>query len=70
MNLSLEANANDSTGFQDDKDIPAWARGAVAAIKRMGYMKGKGSNHFDPSARTKRAEAVTVLLKLLTQRSN
>ncbi|MCD9026426.1 GLUG motif-containing protein [Cohnella silvisoli] len=61
--LSLEANV--PTGFADDRDIPAWAKGAVAAIKKIGYIEGKGSNKFDPHAQMTRAEAVTVLLKVL-----
>lgn len=65
--LYLEENS--STGFADDKDIPEWAKGAVAAIKKSGYIEGKGSNKFDPNAKMTRAEAVTVLLKLLEQKS-
>lgn len=63
--LALEANA--STGFTDDKDIPQWAKGAVAAAKKLGYLGGRGAGKFDPQAGTTRAEAVTVLLKLLAQ---
>ncbi|QMV41263.1 S-layer homology domain-containing protein [Cohnella cholangitidis] len=65
--LSLEANA--STGFADDKDIPKWAKGAIAAINKIGYLQGKGSNRFDPNVGATRAEAVTVLLKLLAHKS-
>ncbi|SED06819.1 S-layer homology domain-containing protein [Paenibacillus sp. GP183] len=67
LGQSNEANA--VTGFTDDKDIPVWAKGAVAAIKKQGLVEGKGSNAFDPNGNTTRAEAVTVLLKLLTQKN-
>lgn len=61
--LSLEVNA--ATGFADDKNIPLWAKGAVAAIKKLELVKGKGLNEFDPEASTTRAEAVTVLMRIL-----
>jgi hypothetical protein len=65
--LSLETNA--ATGFEDDRDIPAWAKGAVSVIKKHGLIQGKGSNEFDPTAGTTRAEAVTVLMRMLAQKS-
>ncbi|MBH5316418.1 S-layer homology domain-containing protein [Paenibacillus sp. GSMTC-2017] len=59
--LSLEVNV--STDFADDNEIPVWAKGAVAAIKKLGFIEGNGSNLFKPAANTTRAEALTVLLK-------
>ncbi|MCC3372633.1 InlB B-repeat-containing protein [Cohnella sp. REN36] len=59
----LEANAE--TGFADDKDIPAWAKGAVSALRKLGLAEGKGANRFDPSGKMTRAEAVNVLLNLM-----
>jgi len=67
LNLTLETNA--ATSFGDDKDIPAWAKDAVAALKEMGIIDGKGRNKFDPQGRTSRAEAVTVLLNMKAQMS-
>ncbi|MFD2330887.1 InlB B-repeat-containing protein [Cohnella sp. GCM10020058] len=58
-----------ATGFADDKDIPDWAKGAVAAMKKLGIIEGKGANRFAPGDKATRAEAVTVLLKMLEQRS-
>ncbi|WP_130613722.1 S-layer homology domain-containing protein [Cohnella abietis] len=46
----------------NDKDIPAWAKGAVGALNKLELVSGKGGNRFDPKATTTRAEAVTVLL--------
>ncbi|GGD88803.1 S-layer homology domain-containing protein [Paenibacillus nasutitermitis] len=61
----LTTQENTSTGFADDKDIPAWAKGAVAAMKQLGLITGKGGNAFAPAANTTRAEAVAVLLNML-----
>ncbi|BBH22467.1 hypothetical protein Back11_38120 [Paenibacillus baekrokdamisoli] len=65
--LKLASESNSSTGFADDKDIPSWAKGAVGALKKFGLLEGKGGNKFDPTATATRAEAVTVILKMLTQ---
>lgn len=65
--LDLKIPSNTETGFADDKDIPAWAKGAVAAVKELGLVQGKGAGRFAPKGETTRAEAVTVLLKMLTQ---
>ncbi|NRF95879.1 S-layer homology domain-containing protein [Paenibacillus frigoriresistens] len=67
--LGQPVEANTLTGFADDKDIPAWAKGAVAAMKKLGIIEGKGTNEFAPGDQTTRAEAVTVLLKMLAQKS-
>lgn len=58
-----------ASGFADDKDIPEWAKGAVAAMKKLGIVDGKGANQFAPGGKTTRAEAVTVLLKMQAQKS-
>ncbi|MFC5469008.1 S-layer homology domain-containing protein [Cohnella suwonensis] len=63
LNLSIDANA--ATGFADDEQIPAWAKGAVDAIQKHGLVKGKSSGEFDPLGKTTRAEAVTVLLHMV-----
>ncbi|CAK4844825.1 unnamed protein product [Aphanomyces euteiches] len=67
--LGLSSGATEASGFADDKDIPDWAKGAVAAIKNLGIIEGKGANQFAPGDKTTRAEAVTVLLKMLEQKS-
>ncbi|MGG1634371.1 S-layer homology domain-containing protein [Paenibacillus sp. NRS-1760] len=60
---SSETNA--VTGFVDEDKIPTWARGSVAYVKQAGIIQGKGGNTFAPQDNATRAEAVTVLLKLL-----
>ncbi|RUT29017.1 hypothetical protein EJP77_16585 [Paenibacillus zeisoli] len=62
--LGQSAGAVSSTGFVDDKNIPAWAKSAVAALKQLAIIQGKGLNEFAPANTTTRAEAVTVLLKM------
>ncbi|WP_438350401.1 S-layer homology domain-containing protein [Paenibacillus sp. FA6] len=65
LGLSKEMDA--VTGFADDKDIPLWAKGAAAELKKLGLIEGRATNKFVPNGNTTRAEAVTVLLKLLMQ---
>ncbi len=65
--LGLSLNSSSTMGFTDEEAIPVWARSAVSAVKELGIINGKGNNQFDPNAGTTRAEAVTVLLKILDQ---
>ncbi|MDI4644476.1 polysaccharide lyase family 8 super-sandwich domain-containing protein [Cohnella hashimotonis] len=62
--LSLTPEAA-SAGFTDDRDIPAWAVGAAAEMKKLGIMQGKGGNGFFPNDVATRAETVAVLLRML-----
>ncbi|WP_438449072.1 cadherin-like beta sandwich domain-containing protein [Gorillibacterium sp. sgz5001074] len=66
--LGLPADASTATGFADDGDIPAWAKNAVASLKKLGLMTGRGGDEFAPNGETTRAEAVTVLLKIAAQK--
>ncbi|GBG07275.1 hypothetical protein PAT3040_01823 [Paenibacillus agaridevorans] len=63
LGLSLEAVS--TMGFADDQDIPAWGKAAVAAAKQAGIMKGQLDNRFNPNGLATRAEALTVILRLL-----
>ncbi|TVY01885.1 cadherin-like beta sandwich domain-containing protein [Paenibacillus cremeus] len=65
--LGLAVENGTITGFADDKAIPVWAKGAVAAIQKQKLVDGKGANEFDPAAPATRAEAVTVLLNMQEQ---
>ncbi|OPH56919.1 hypothetical protein BC351_26240 [Paenibacillus ferrarius] len=67
MSLPIEADA--VTDFADDKDIPTWAKGSVANVKQAGIVQGKDANQFAAQDHATRAEAVTILLKLLAQKS-
>ncbi|WP_179097628.1 S-layer homology domain-containing protein [Paenibacillus sp. FSL H7-0331] len=66
--LGLAIEADSATGFADDKNVPAWSKSAVAAMKKQRLVEGKGDNEFAPMTPTTRAEAVTVLLNMLTQK--
>lgn len=56
------------TGFADDKEIPAWAKGAVAEMQEQGLISGRDGNRFAPLETVTRAEAVTVILRLLDRK--
>ncbi|WP_186438394.1 InlB B-repeat-containing protein [Cohnella terricola] len=68
--LKLTIEKTDVTGFTDDKIIPEWARGAAAAMKNLGIIGGTGLNRFQADAEASRAEAVTVLLRMLEKAAN
>ncbi|MFX3631734.1 MAG: Ig-like domain-containing protein [Candidatus Pristimantibacillus sp.] len=65
--LMLPTEGIAATPFADDKAIPSWAKGSVAALKELDIVKGMGANEFNPSAQTTRAEAVIVLMNMLEQ---
>ncbi|WP_042203807.1 NEAT domain-containing protein [Paenibacillus camerounensis] len=53
--------------FSDLADIPAWARPYVAAAEQAGLVSGKGGNRYAAGDYATRAEAVSLLVKLLEQ---
>ncbi len=55
----------DYTDFSDDKNIDKKYRKAVKKATKLGFIRGKGKNLFDPKGITTRAEALVVLEKLL-----
>ncbi|NBD23549.1 S-layer homology domain-containing protein [Paenibacillus glycinis] len=57
------------TSFADDNNIAAWAKGSVFYVQQAGLMQGKGNNRFAPQDKATRAETVTVLLKLIAEKS-
>jgi len=61
--LTLDPNA--STSFADNKDIPAWAKGAVKAVGDKGIIQGRTGNIFAPKATATRADAITVIMNML-----
>ncbi|WP_189013619.1 S-layer homology domain-containing protein [Paenibacillus marchantiophytorum] len=63
--LGQSVETKTSTGFSDDKLIPIWAKGEVAAMEAQGIIKGKGDNAFAPNDKLTRAEAVAVMLRML-----
>ncbi|RTE11718.1 S-layer homology domain-containing protein [Paenibacillus whitsoniae] len=67
--LKLKVELNVATGFADDQDVPAWAKGAVAWLAEQKLVEGHDANEFAPTASTTRAEAVTVILNALAMKS-
>lgn len=63
--LNMEVQVNRTTSFVDDADIPALAKGYVAAAVRKGIIRGRDSNQFAPNENASRAEAVVMLLRML-----
>ncbi|WP_052723567.1 tail fiber protein [Paenibacillus wulumuqiensis] len=68
--LHSDVMSQPKTTFTDDKKIPAWARGAVAAMQQTGIINGKSANTFDPAGQTTRAEAVKVIMMIRAMRSS
>jgi len=60
-------SAGDSaeSGFADDAQIPAWAKGSARALRSMGIIQGRGDGRFEPLALTSRAEAAKAIFNLL-----
>ncbi|MNO27134.1 Arabinogalactan endo-1,4-beta-galactosidase precursor [compost metagenome] len=64
----VEFTTGSSTGFTDESQIPAWAKDAVAAAKKLGIVSGRNGSLFAPNETATRAEAVTILMNLLQTR--
>ncbi|MFX3631641.1 MAG: S-layer homology domain-containing protein, partial [Candidatus Pristimantibacillus sp.] len=67
--LKLTIEENEATGFADDKSIPSWSRGAAAVLRQLGIMEGSGANRFNSDAKATRAEAVTIILRMVEHQS-
>ncbi|MCR8844932.1 NEAT domain-containing protein [Paenibacillus sp. SC116] len=63
--VKLKVNEKASSTFADAKSIPSWAIKSVTAAVEAGLIKGKANNRFDPNATATRAEAVTLVLRML-----
>jgi hypothetical protein len=55
------APADGESGFADNDKIGAEYKPYVNAFQRLGYVKGKGNNNFDPKGYFTRAEALKVM---------
>jgi L-asparaginase type II len=66
--LGVEPASQATTGFADDENIPAWAKGKVESIRLLGIIDGRSGNKFEPANTATRAEAVKVLMKMLQQK--
>ena len=60
-----ETNASGLEKFSDHASIPAWARGSLAGLIENGMLSGYQDNTLRASAQITRAEAFTMIAKLL-----
>lgn len=56
--------------FTDNTAIAPWARDSVAIVAQEGLMRGQDGGKFAPKALTTRAEAATVMVRLLGYKAN
>ncbi|WP_270167326.1 S-layer homology domain-containing protein [Paenibacillus sp. SYP-B4298] len=56
-------------GFADAEELPSWAQTEIAAVAQAGLMQGKGKQRFDAQTPATRAEALTIIIKLLTMQT-
>jgi len=61
----LKLNEADAVTFSDGDVIPAWAQKEVAAAVKAGLIQGKEGNIFDPHATATRAQALTLIMRLV-----
>jgi len=59
-----------ATGFTDSTMISPWANEAVAKIVSSGVMSGYPEGNYNPQGKATRAEAATVIYKLILIRDN
>lgn len=52
-----------STGFNDDNQIPNWARDEVAKARELGIVEGDDNGNFNPSNRISRAEIAAMIAR-------
>ncbi|OXM17573.1 hypothetical protein CGZ75_10110 [Paenibacillus herberti] len=64
LGIQVEPDA-DLTMFTDAKEIPEWAKPYVAAAYKSGIVQGKENGQFAPDAIATRAEAVTMIMRML-----
>lgn len=62
---TLIEELEDSTDFSDDKNIDKKYKKAVKQATKLGFIRGRGKNVFDPKGITTRAEALVVLDRLI-----
>ena len=70
--LKLTPGSEGDLAFSDSAEIPAWARGAVAAVVREGLLKGypgsDGTSFFDPQKSVSRVEIASILGRVLDKK--
>ncbi|MCH5211319.1 MAG: S-layer homology domain-containing protein [Oscillospiraceae bacterium] len=74
MQLDISKYANEPLSFVDAYNIPQWAQGAIKAAYKEGIILGRvnddGTVAFAPYENITRAEAMTILGKIVPQKDN
>jgi GH43 family beta-xylosidase len=65
VNAVKLAMSKDEINFIDKADVSSWAAEAVSTAKKHGIFDGYPDNSFKPAGHATRAEAVTVIMKLI-----
>ncbi|WP_162309305.1 S-layer homology domain-containing protein [Cohnella abietis] len=68
--LGLTLETNKATAFADDANIPAWAKSAIEATRKLGIVSGRSGNRFIPMGEATRAEAAVLLLRMLDHKDD
>lgn len=63
--LESPMDAGKTTDFSDADQIPSWAHPSIAHAVEQGILQGRSNNRFVPYANATRAEAVTLILRLV-----
>jgi len=64
--MGLEVNPKATLEFNDADQVPVWAKPYVASAAEAGLIKGNGDGKFNPNASSTRAEAITLILGMLS----
>jgi len=64
--IGLSEETVEHTRFEDDEDIPSWAKAAVEAMRKQEIIQGRGNNQFVPNASATRAEAAMIMLRIIS----
>lgn len=62
---SQQGGMSSQVTFSDISQIPAWALPAISQAVSLGLVTGREQNTFEPLAEATRAEAVTIIMRLL-----
>ncbi|MHA6481204.1 S-layer homology domain-containing protein [Paenibacillus sp. strain BS8-2] len=64
----LTLDADSTLTFNDSETVPTWAKNEISAAVAVGLIQGKDGNIFDPNATATRAEALTLIIRLLERK--
>ena len=58
-------NSSSTLAYDDADQVPEWAYPAIATATDLGIVEGRGKNKFAPDGYSTRAEAVTLILRIV-----